>query len=91
LSRFQQSEYAGLVLFTSGSTGKSKDILHGCESLLQKITTRRPGFTSLLFLLMDHIGGFNTMMSVFAYGGAAVISHDRSPETVCRAVQQQRL
>ena len=91
LSRFQQSEHAGLVLFTSGSTGKPKGILHDCESLLQKFTTRRPGYTSLLVLLMDHIGGFNTIMSVFAYGGTAVISHDRSPETVCRAVQRHRV
>lgn len=91
LTRFRRRNHPGLVLFTSGSTGKPKGILHDCEFLLQKFTNRRPGHTSLLFLLMDHIGGFNTLMSVFAYGGTAVIAPSRNPEAVCRAVEQHRV
>jgi len=88
---FKERGHAGLVVFTSGSTGEPKGILHDCESVLQKFAMERPGYRTLLFLLMDHFGGFNTLMSVFAYGGAAVIPANRTPEEVCQAVERGRV
>ena len=87
---FLARQHPGLVVFTSGSTGKPKGILHDCEYVLQKFMTERPGYRTLLFLLMDHFGGFNTLMSVFAYGGTAVIAGSRTPEEVCRTVEETR-
>jgi acyl-CoA synthetase (AMP-forming)/AMP-acid ligase II len=80
----------GLIVFTSGSTGKPKGILHDCERVMQKFATERPGWRTVLFLMMDHFGGFNTYLSAFAYGGVAVCVPDRSAEAVCRAIQQSR-
>jgi len=40
---------------------------------------------------MDHFGGFNTLMSVLSYGGTAVIAAKRTPEEVCRTVQDARV
>lgn len=85
---FLERGHPGLVVFTSGSTGKPKGILHDCEMVLRKFTMERPGYRTLLFLLMDHFGGFNTLMSVFAYGGTAVIAANHGPEEVCRTVEQ---
>ena len=39
-----------------------------------------------MFLLMDHFGGVNTLLSVLANGGTAVCLNQRSPESVCRAI-----
>jgi long-chain acyl-CoA synthetase len=39
-----------------------------------------------MFLLMDHFGGFNTLMSVLANDGVGVCPADRSPRSICEAV-----
>ena len=79
---------AGLVVFTSGSTGAPKGILHDCERVARKFVEVRRGWRTVLFLLLDHFGGFNTLLSTFAYGGVAVCIQSRSPEDVCVAVEQ---
>jgi acyl-CoA synthetase (AMP-forming)/AMP-acid ligase II len=37
--------------------------------------------------MLDHFGGFNTLLSTFAYGGTAVCLPDRSAESVCHAIE----
>ncbi|MCA9624860.1 MAG: acyl--CoA ligase, partial [Myxococcales bacterium] len=77
----------GLVVFSSGSTGKPKGILQDCERVMRKFVKERRGWRTVLFLMMDHFGGFNTFLSAFAYGGVGVCVSDRSPGEVCRAIQ----
>jgi acyl-CoA synthetase (AMP-forming)/AMP-acid ligase II len=79
-----------LIVFTSGSTGKPKGILHDCERVMRKFVEPRPGWRTVLFLMMDHFGGLNTLLSTFAYGGVGVCVAERSPEVVCRTIQQSR-
>jgi len=87
---FIQGEVPGLIVFTSGSTGKPKGILQNCERVMRKFVEERPGWRTVLFLMLDHFGGFNTLLSTFAYGGTAVCLPDRNSETVCRIIQQSR-
>jgi acyl-CoA synthetase (AMP-forming)/AMP-acid ligase II len=89
-SSFLAREVPGLIVFTSGSTGKPKGILQDCERVMRKFVEERPGWRTLLFLMLDHFGGFNTLLSTFAYGGTAVCLPDRSSESVCRIIQQSR-
>lgn len=77
---------SGLVVFTSGSTGKPKGILQNCERVMRKFVKERRGWRTVLFLMMDHFGGFNTFLSAFAYGGVGVCVSERSPGDVCRAI-----
>jgi len=78
---------SGLVVFSSGSTGEPKGILHDCECVMRKFVVQREGWRTILFLLMDHFGGFNTFISAFAYGGVAICIHDRGPSAVCKVIQ----
>jgi long-chain acyl-CoA synthetase len=87
---FFSRDVPGLIVFTSGSTGKPKGILQDCERVMRKFVDNRQGWTTVLFLMLDHFGGFNTLLSTFAYGGTAVCLPDRSPESVCRAIEQTR-
>lgn len=87
---FMQRDVPGLIVFSSGSTGKPKGILQDCERVMHKFVEKRPGWRTLLFLMMDHFGGFNTFLSSFAYGGTAVCLPDRNPDTVCRIIQTSR-
>ncbi|MEQ8667354.1 MAG: AMP-binding protein [Rhodospirillales bacterium] len=84
---FRPRGHAGLVLFSSGSTGGAKGILHDCNPLLRKFLVERPGWRTMLFLLIDHIGGFNTMLSTFSCSGLGVCTAERTPDAVCRLIQ----
>lgn len=87
---FMRRDVPGLIVFSSGSTGKPKGILQDCERVMHKFVEKRPGWRTLLFLMMDHFGGFNTFLSSFAYGGTAVCLPDRNPDTVCRIIQASK-
>ncbi len=81
----------GLVLFTSGSTGKSKAALHDFAVLLDKFKARRHRLTVMTFLLLDHIGGINTLFYALANGGSVVSIRTRDPDVVCEAVARHRV
>lgn len=80
----------GLVLFTSGSTGASKGAVHSLSRLLEKFRTPRQRLRSIVFLLLDHIGGVNTLLYTLSNGGAVIVPADRSPASVCAAVAKHR-
>lgn len=81
----------GLVLFSSGSTGKSKAALHNFMPLLDKFKPPRHVRVTLTFLLLDHIGGINTLCYTLANGGTVVAVPSRDPELVCRAIAEHRV
>jgi long-chain acyl-CoA synthetase len=82
---------AGLVLFSSGSTGKSKASLHDFGKILEKFKIARHKMRVLNFLLFDHIGGINTLFYTLSNGGLIVTSADRSPETVCCLIETYQI
>lgn len=81
----------GLVLFSSGSTGKSKAALHNFTHLLEKFKAVRQRMCTLTFLLLDHIGGINTLLYTVSNGGTVVSVRTRDPEVVCQAVERHRI
>ena len=90
IESFRRTGHPGLIVFTSGSTGSPKGILHDLERVLGKFASERPGWRTVLFLMMDHFGGVNTLLSTLANGGVAICVEQHSPEKVCRAIQQGR-
>lgn len=87
ISEFKKKMRPGLIVFTSGSTGKPKGILHDCENVMEKFVEKRKGWKTILFLLMDHFGGFNTLLSTFAYLGTGVCVTSRSPHEVAKMIE----
>ena len=81
----------GLVLFSSGSTGKSKAALHNFTPLLEKFKVPRHRMCTMTFLLLDHIGGINTMFYTLANGGTVVSVRSRDPDVVCRAIAEHKV
>lgn len=81
----------GLVLFSSGSTGKSKAALHNFTFLLDKFRVVRQRMTTLTFLLLDHIGGINTLLYTVSNGGTIVSVPTRDPDVVCAAIAKYRV
>jgi long-chain acyl-CoA synthetase len=82
---------AGLVLFSSGSTGKHKASVHDLTPLLQKFTVPRHCYRTLVFLQLDHIGGINTLLYTLANAGFVVVARGRMPRDVCAAIVRHRV
>jgi acyl-CoA synthetase (AMP-forming)/AMP-acid ligase II len=83
---FLERKRPGLIVFTSGSTGKPKGILHDCEMVMRKFEKPRRAWRTILFLLMDHFGGFNTFLATFANGGVGICPESRSANAVAKAI-----
>src|SRR5262249_38271213 len=52
--QFQAIQHPGLIVFTSGSSGEPKGILHDFERVLGKFSIARRGWRTILFLTIDH-------------------------------------
>jgi long-chain acyl-CoA synthetase len=81
----------GLVLFSSGSTGKNKAALHNFTEIMEKFKVPRHRMRSLNFLLFDHIGGINTLFYTLSNGGTVVTTLSRNPERVCQLIQKYKV
>lgn len=87
LQRLAESGDAGLILFSSGSSGRPKATLHGVERFLHKYQHGGRAFRTLAFLQFDHVAGVDTMLYTLAAGGSLVAIADRNPRTVCEAIE----
>ena len=89
--KLRESGSPGLVLFSSGSTGKHKAAVHDLSALLKKFTVPRHCYRTLVFLQLDHIGGVNTLFYTLSNAGAVVVSEGRTPRQVCEAIARHRV
>lgn len=83
--------HPGLVLFSSGSSGKSKAAVHDLTPILEHHQRPKRTLRTISFLLYDHIGGVNTMLYVLANGGCMVTVPERTPEAVLAAVERHKV
>lgn len=81
----------GLVLFSSGSTGESKIIVHDLNILFNRYIKAGKAYKSIVFLLFDHIGGINTMMYLLSSGGCMVIPDSRTPRSVLKIIEKWKV
>jgi long-chain acyl-CoA synthetase len=91
LGRLRTEQHPGLVIFSSGTTGTPKAILHDFERILGKFREKRKQKNTLCFLLFDHIGGIDTLLNTFASGGTLVTVGRRDPLTVVDAIEKHRV
>lgn len=86
--RLRAESAAGLVLFSSGTSGRSKASVLDFRKLLKKYGEPRRPRRTLTFLNLDHIGGINTLLYTLSHGGAIVTVAERTPNAVFAAIAE---
>lgn len=89
--KLRDKDLPGLVLFSSGTSGEPKVAIHNFSALLEKFMVRRKSLRTVNFLLFDHWGGLNTMFHILSNKGVLISLIDRSPENVCRLIQNHKV
>lgn len=80
----------GVVLTTSGSSGKPKRILHDLDKLLEAHRHDSKALRTIAFLKFDHIGGLNTVLYTLSAGGALIVPASLGVVDVCHAIEKYK-
>lgn len=84
----RQQGHAGLVLFSTGTTGRPKAIIHDLTLFLKRFETPRPTLRTINFLLFDHIGGMNTLLHTLFNKGIVIAPESRTVDSILDTCRQ---
>lgn len=87
-----ENQQPGLVLFSSGSTGEPKAMIHNLENLVNSYQGKKQKkLNMLVFLMFDHIGGLNTLLNTLAMGAKIVFPTTRNPDNIAILIEQHQI
>ena len=89
--RLREAGVPGLVLFSSGTSGRSKASVLDFTKVLGRYGPPKSPRRILSFLSLDHIGGINTLFHTLSQGGSIVTVPERTPDVVFAAVAAHRV
>ncbi|PRY01020.1 class I adenylate-forming enzyme family protein [Allonocardiopsis opalescens] len=89
--RLREAKSPGLVLFSSGTSGRSKASVLDFDRMLARYGEPRRAKRILSFLNLDHIGGINTLLHTLSQGGTVVTVPERTPDTVFAAIAEHQV
>jgi acyl-CoA synthetase (AMP-forming)/AMP-acid ligase II len=82
---------AGFIIFTSGSSGRPKAVLHHLGHFLGSYSRANKAMATLAFLLFDHVAGLDTLFYTIHAGGCLVLPPTRAPLTVAALIERWRV
>lgn len=91
LDKLRLSGDSGLILFSTGTTGRPKAILHNLEKFLNRYETPKPPLKALSFLLFDHIGGLNTILHTLFNKGQVICLRERTLDNVIKLIKKYKI
>ncbi len=91
LDTLRAAKHPGMVIFTSGSSGQPKAVLHDHTRFCTKFAAKGKALNTLAFLLFDHIAGQDTLHYTLSAGGTLVLTTNRRPGAVCKLIDRHRV
>ena len=91
IKTIQKRNNPGLILFTSGSSGKPKAVVHDFSNLLVKFETKRPAMITINFMMFDHWGGLNTLLHCFSNNCMTILPTSRHPGYICSLIEKYKV
>lgn len=89
ISALTKSANSGLVLFSSGTSGNPKAIVHNLDLLFNKYKRDYTKVLNIIPLLgFDHIGGLDILLSQLSIGATITIPENRTPECICETIEK---
>ena len=91
VNQLTSSDNSGLILFSSGTSGVPKAMLHNLNALLGRYELVRPrNDRTLQLLLADHIGGLDSAFRTLFAGSTIIVPESRTPTAAAKAIEVNR-
>lgn len=92
VSRLIAQDRSGLILFSSGSTGEPKAMVHDLDNLIDSYRGKKlKKLNMMVFLMFDHIGGINTLLNTLSLGAQIILPSSRDPEDVASLIERHHV
>lgn len=92
IKKLQDENRSGLILFSSGSTGVPKAMIHDLDNLIDVYKNKKSkSIVFLIFLMFDHIGGLNSMLNCISMNVTMVFPEKREPDHIAYLIDKYKV